>query len=130
MTVAWRLNGTAPDTALWEQGVTLKVPAGMTRMRWQRDSYFADYPAGHLGEPSGSCLVGDPRFRASKQGLNWMTLTDDSGVGIAWLPTSTPLIGRADSSISDITLRVSREVAGPRGLIGIWVQDHVIHAVK
>ena len=130
MTVHWTLNWTAPDTGLWEEGVKFAVPAGMTRMAWQRDSFFTDYPAGHLGEPSGTAQAGDTLFRASKRGLHWMTLTGSGGLGVALLPADLPLVGRAGTAPASTTLFASREVAGPHGLSGSWVEDHAIHAVK
>ncbi|MBV9851355.1 MAG: discoidin domain-containing protein [Armatimonadetes bacterium] len=130
MTVAWTLNWTVPDIGLWEEGVKFAVPAGMTRMAWQRDSFFTDYPAGHLGEPSGTARAGDTLFRASKRGLHWMTLSDNSGAGLALLPTDVPLVGRADATVTGMALFASREVAGPHGLSGSWVADHAIRAVK
>ena len=130
MTVHWTLNWTAADTDLWEEGLKFAVPAGLTRMAWQRDSYFTDYPAGHLGEPSGTARAGDILFRASKRGLHWLTLTDGSGAGLALLPTDAPLVGRAGATAAGTMLFASREVAGPHGLSGSWVADHAIHAVK
>ena len=130
MTVAWTLNWTAPNISLWEEGVRFSLPAGMTRMAWQRDAYFTDYPAGHVGEPSGTARAGDTLFRASKRGLHWMTLADSSGVGLALLPTDVPLVGRADTTTSGTILFASRRVAGPHGLSGSWVADHAIHAAN
>lgn len=130
ITVSWTLNWTADNVDLWEEGLKFTLPAGMTRMAWQRDSYFTDYPAGHLGEPSGTAKAGDTLFRGSKRGLHWLTLTDGSGAGLALLPTDVPLIGRADATPNGTTLFASREVAGPHGLSGSWVADHAIHAVK
>ena len=130
MTVNWTLNWTADNINLWEEGVKFSVPAGLTRMAWQRDSYFTDYPAGHLGEPSGTAQAGDILFRASKRGLHWLTLTDSGGAGLALLPTDAPLVGRADTTATGTTLFASREVAGPHGLSGSWVENHAIHAVK
>ncbi len=129
MTVRWTLNWTAPDTGLWEEGVKFAVPAGMTRMAWQRDSFFTDYPAGHLGEPSGTTMAGETLFRASKRGLHWMTLTGSNGLGVALLPADLPLVGRANTAATGTTLFASREVAGPHGLSGSWVEAHAIHAV-
>ena len=88
----------------------------MTQMAWQRDSYFTDYPAGHLGEPSGTCKAGDVSFRASKRGLHWLTLTNAAGAGLALLPQDLPLTARADPGLEGTTLFASREVAGPLGL--------------
>ena len=130
ITVAWTLNWAAPDTSLWEEGLTFSVPAGLTRMAWQRDSFFTDYPAGHVGEPSGTARAGDTLFRASKRGLHWLTLSGGSGAGLALLPADAPLVGRGGVTASGTTLFASREVAGPHGLSGSWVEDHAIHAVK
>ena len=130
MTVGWTLNWTAPDIDLWEEGLKLSLPVGMTRMVWQRDSYFTDYPAGHLGEPSGTCRAGETLFRASKRSLHWLTLSDAGGTGLALLPADAPLVGRADTNAAATGLFASREVAGPHGLSGSWVGDHAIHAVK
>ena len=130
ITVRWNMDWTAPDKNLWEEGVKLAVPAGLTQMRWQRDSYFADYPAGHVGEPSGMCRAGDTLFRASKRNLHWLTLTDSAGTGLALLPTDQPLVGRADATAAGTMLFASREVAGPWDFSGSWVSEHDIHAGK
>lgn len=130
MTVNWTLNWTAPNIELWEEGLKFGVSPGMTRMAWQRESYFTDYPAGHLGEPSGTARAGDTLFRASKRGLHWLTLSDGSGAGLALLPTDVPLVGRAGTTATGTVLFASREVAGPHGLSGSWVADHAIHAVQ
>ena len=130
MRVDWVLDWTAKDTGLWEEGLKLAVPAGLTRMSWQRDSFFTDYPAGHLGEPEGTAQAGDVLFRASKRGLHWLTLTDATGAGLALLPTDVPLVGRADAAANGTVLLASREVAADYGLSRQWVADHNIHAVK
>jgi len=131
MTVDWTLNWTAADTLLWEQGLTLAVPSNLNRMTWQRDSYFTDYPAGHLGEPSGTAGADDLLFRASKRGLHWLTLTDSMGRGLALMPSAdTPLVGRANTEGGVTTLFASREVAADTGLSGSWVAEHTTHAVK
>ena len=131
MTVNWTLNWTAADTLLWEQGLKLSVPTSLNRMTWQRDSYFTDYPAGHLGEPSGTAGPDDLLFRASKRGLHWLTLTDSMGRGLALMASAdTPLVGRANSGQTDTTLFASREVSGDTGLSGSWVANHNTHAVK
>ena len=130
ITVNWTLNWAAPDVSLWEEGVKFAVPPDMTRMAWQRDSYFTDYPAGHLGEPSGTARAGDALFRASKRGLHWLTLSDGRGAGLALLPTDVPLVGRGGTTATGTTLFASREVAGPHGLSGSWVENHAIHAVQ
>jgi len=132
VTVNWKLDWTADNKNLWEEGLKLSLPATMTRMNWLRDSYFTDYPAGHIGEPSGSCQAGDVQFRASKRMLRWLALTDRSGDGIVLLPVAdVPLIARANSSVpGGTTLFASREVAGPRDFSGSWVADHDIRARK
>ena len=131
MTVNWTLNWTAADIGLWEEGLKFAVPTGMTRMAWQRDSFFTDYPAGHVGEPAGTAKAGDILFRASKRGLHWMTLSGSDGTGLVLLPTAdVPLVGRGGTGAAGTTLFASREVAGPHGLSGSWVEDHAIHAVK
>jgi len=132
MAVNWSLNWTADKKNLWEEGVKFSLPAGMTRMRWLRDSYFTDYPAGHIGEPSGDCRADDIQFQASKRKLHWLTLTDRAGDGVALLPAAgTPLTARANSSATNgVTLFASREVAGPRDFSGSWVADHDIKARK
>ena len=128
MTVHWSLQWTAPSTSLWEEGMTLALPSDLTRMAWRRDSYFTDYPAGHLGEPSGTSMAGSTLFRATKRGLHWLTLSGSGGGGLALLPDDAPLEGRANVAPTGIVLFASREVAGPHGLSGSWVEDHVIHA--
>ena len=72
--VHWTLNWTAPETNIWEAGMTVGLPAADTHMGWWRDSFFTVYPAGHLGEPTGTASAGDTLFRSSKRGLHWMTL--------------------------------------------------------
>ena len=135
MMVRWSLNWTAPATNLWEEGLKFTVPAGMTRMAWQRDSFFTDYPAGHLGEPSGTAEAGDTLFRSSKRGLHWLTLSGSTGAGLALLPADSPLIGRGGTAAGGTaaggtTLFASREASGDYGLSRQWVDDHAIHAAK
>ncbi len=130
MTVRWTLNWTAPDINLWEEGLKFAVPAGMTRMAWQRDSFFTDYPTGHLGEPSGTAQAGSVLFRSSKRGLHWLTLSGSTGAGLALLATDAPLIGRGGTTPDGTILFASREAAGDYGLSRQWVADHAIHAVK
>ena len=128
--VNWKLNWTAPDTNLWDAGLKFAVPAAMTQMKWQRDSFFTDYPAGHIGEPTGSARAGATLFRATKRGLHWLTLTDKGGAGLALLTADSPLTGRAEAGAGGVMLFASREVAGPRDFSGNWVSDHDIRAVK
>ena len=132
ITVNWNLEWSAENKNLWEEGVKFTVPASFTQMRWQRDSYFTDYPAGHIGEPSGICHADDISFRASKRNLHWLTLTDSAGTGLVLLPVAdVPLIARADSGTpAGTTLFASREVAGPRDFSGSWVAAHDIKARK
>jgi beta-galactosidase len=129
MTLHWKLDWRAGATNLWEAGVKLTLPADMTTMRWLRDAYFTDYPPGHLGEASGACQADDVRFRASKRGLRWLTLTDRSGAGLALLAVDdTPLLARANAAAAATTLFASREAAGPRDFSGSWVSRHDIKA--
>ncbi len=128
--VGWVLNWTAEDTGLWEEGLKFIAPAGMTRMGWQRESFFTDYPAGHLGEPSGTARAGEVLFRASKRGLHWLTLTDASDAGLALLSADGPLVGRADTAANGTALFASRELAADYGLTRQWVSNHNIHAGK
>ena len=126
--VQWSLDWTAPEKRLWEAGLKLSVPPAYSQMRWWRDSYFTAYPAGHLGEPTGTARAGDTLFRGSKRGLHWMTLTDTSGAGLALLASDTPLIARARPDAQGLVLFASAGVAGPQGLSGSWVADHEIRA--
>ena len=128
--VKWVLNWTADDTKLWEEGLKFTLPAALTHLAWQRDAFFTDYPAGHLGEPAGTAHAGEVLFRASKRGLHWLTLTDDSGTGIALLPADVPLVGRADPAANGTVLFASRDLAADYGLSRQWVTDHNTHAVK
>jgi hypothetical protein len=128
--VSWSLDWTAPETRLWEAGLTFALPATLSRMSWWRDSYFADYPAGHPGEPTGTCRAGDTLFRSSKRALHWLTLTDPQGAGVELLADECPLIGRATPGTDGITLYASREVAGPQDFSGNWVSEHDIVATK
>ncbi len=130
--VEWSVDWTAPDTALFEEGVKFSVPPTQNKMTWLRDSYFTDYPTGHLGEPYGTASPTDLLFRASKRSLHWLTLTDDSGNGLALLPSAdgAPLIGRADSGASTSTIFASTQLSGPGGLSGSWVENHDINTDK
>jgi hypothetical protein len=128
--VSWRLDWTGEETRLWEAGLKLSLPRSDAEMSWWRDSYFTVYPAGHLGEPSGTAHAGDVSFRASKRSLHWMALTDDAGHGLTLLEAGTPLVARADAGRTATTLFASREVAGPQDLSGSWVSEHDITASK
>ena len=144
--VTWSLNWTAANTNLWEEGLELLLPGTINKMNWQRDSYFTDYPDGHVGAPSGTAGSADITFHASKRNLQWLTLTDASNTGIALLPISgSSLVGRADGRVppkptlgpslplfvqlfNHTTLYASTDVAGPRDFSGNWVSNHDIHA--
>lgn len=131
LAVRWTLNWTADDTRLWEEGVKFAAPAGFKVMKWQRDAYFTDYPAGHLGEPNGTAQAGDVSFRASKRSLRWLTLTEPGGAGLALLPLEGPLTGRGGATTGkNTTLFASSGLAGDYGLSRQWVSDYAIHAVK
>ncbi len=126
--VRYSLDWTAAEKNLWEIGLCLPVPTEMQRQAWSRDSYFTAYPEGHIGAPSGVCGPKDAAYRASKRGLNWLSLTDGAGTGLALVATGTPLIGRA----SGTTLLASREIAaaGPDDLSQSWFHAHDIRAAK
>ena len=131
ITVNWKMDWTAPNINLWEAGLKFTVPAGITEMKWQRDSFFTDYPAGHIGAPSGTVRTSDAQFHATKRGLHWLALTDKGGAGLALLPSETmPLTGRAEPGTAGMTFFASREVAPPRDFSGNWMPEHEIHAVK
>jgi hypothetical protein len=126
--VAWSINWNAPPAKLWESGLELSLPSTLSRMDWSRDSYFSVYPAGHISEPTGTCSSTNNLFRASKRNLHWMTLTDASGSGIALLQETSPLIARAQSGTSGITLLASSGLAGPHDFSYDWVKDFDINA--
>ena len=130
MRVSWTLDWTAPDARLWEAGLKLAVPANFGTMKWSRDSYFLDYPAGHIGEPMGTAGAKDVQFVASKRDLHWLSLTDAAGAGVALLPQDDHLVGRANVGNGSNLLLASSQVAGPRGLSGSWTDDHAINARK
>jgi beta-galactosidase len=107
------------------------MPPSLSRMNWSRDAYFADYPAGHLGEPTGTCRAGDTLFRSSKYSLHWMTIAGPTGSGLTLLASGeTPLVARAAPGATANTLFASREVAGPQDFSGAWVSEHNILATK
>ena len=130
MRVSWKLDWTADDTRLWEAGLKLAVPTDFGTMKWSRDSYFLDYPAGHIGEPMGTAGAKDVQFVASKRDLHWLTLTNASGAGVALLAQDDHLVGRANVESGSNMLLASSGVAGVRGLSGSWVDDHRIDAKK
>jgi len=130
--VRWRLDWTAADTNLWEIGLSLPLPAGITHQSWLRDSYFAAYPAGHIGAPTGVCGPNDVAFRAAKRSLRYLTLTGKGGAGVAVIAGDGPLVGRAKASPTGTILYASSEMAaaGPDDLSRSWFRAHDIHATK
>lgn len=127
--VKWSMSWLEPEAHLWESGLQFPTPSNESTMRWYRDSYFTDYPAGHLGEPTGECKAGDPLFLASKRDLHWLSLTDAGGIGIALVQSGAPLVGRAQAdAVPDhgSLLFASREVAGPQTFSHPWVAEHDI----
>lgn len=126
--VHWTLTWTAADAHLWEVGIKLPLSQQYSQMSWFRDSYFTDYPEGHLGEPSGTCQAGDVSFRSSKRSLHWMALTDINGNGVVLQEDPDHLIGRAIPNGQAIDLCASREVAPPEYLSTAWVAYHEIIA--
>jgi beta-galactosidase len=130
ISVHWTLNWTSDDRRAWEAGLTLKAPAGLTKMSWFRDVPLADYPVGALGAPSGSCNSNDVRFSASKRDLHWLTLTSADGHGLALLTADDPLLARAKPSFGGITLFASRDEAADVELSTPWVAEHDITLTK
>ncbi len=124
--VRWTLAWTGPKKKAWEIGQKLMLPSSFSHLTWLRDSVFSYYPPDHLGVPAGSCNTQDVRFRASKRGLHWLTLTDSSGSGLALMQLDGPLIGRANSNNGNTTLFASLEEAGPQDFSGSWVDNHAI----
>jgi beta-galactosidase/beta-glucuronidase len=129
--VDWNLAWTGASTYFWEAGLRLPVNPDLSTMRWYRDSFFTDYPAGHLGEPLGECSAGSTLFWASKSGLHWLTLTDKTGHGLALLKNGDlPLVGRAKSGKGGEELWASAGIApaGPDDLSHSWFVDRDIVA--
>lgn len=130
--VSWRLDWNIPDAHLWDLGLDFTTFSGLPQVTWQRDSYFTDYPIGHIGEPMGR--VRTPYLRATKRALHWLTLTDETGSGLALLAAGMPLVAHIEVNEQDRVvfthLRLSGEVAGPRDFSGSWVSEHDIFAQK
>jgi beta-galactosidase len=128
--VTWKVAWSGPNIRLLEEGLKFAVPSTQTHMTWFRDSYFTDYPAGHIGEPFGTALPADIIFRASKRRLHWLTLADPTGNGVALLSAAdgTPLIGRANADGAQTILFASSDFGGVGGLSGSWVQNNNIMA--
>ena len=113
---AWTCTWGRGQTKFWESGLKWKLPIADTEMRWSRDSYFTDYPTGHIEEPFGAAGVGDASYRCSKRNLHWMTLADKAGQGVILEENGLPLIGRADPVISGVDTSVP---SGPKGHVRI-----------
>ena len=124
--VVWGLNWSAAATSLWEEGYKFPVPAAFNKLSWYRDSYFTDYPAGHIGAPSGTVSAGDLSFISAKRNLHWLTLTDGKGTGIALLSAASPLLGRANITPTGNLLLASTDEAVPHDFSGTWVTEHDI----
>jgi beta-galactosidase/evolved beta-galactosidase subunit alpha len=128
--VRWTLAWSGAATEFWESGLRLPVASDLSRMRWSCESFFTDYPAGQLGEPSGECRAGSTLFRASKSRLHWLTLTDPAGAGLALLSSDGPLVGRGQDSAGGVQLLASSRIAsgGSGDLSRSWVSDREITA--
>jgi beta-galactosidase/beta-glucuronidase len=124
--VHWEFHWTGAKMKTWEIGEKLQLPATLSNLAWLRDSVFSYYPPDHLGAPSGHCGTDDLRFRASKRGLHWLTLTDSSGVGLALQSIDTPLLGRADTMPGGTALFASLKEAGPQDFSGSWVDGETV----
>ena len=123
-----RLDG-ARRAFVGSRSETRRAQCDYNTMRWSRESYFLDYPAGHLGEPMGTATAKDVQFRASKRALHWLTFDRWQRRGRGAVAAGR-LFGRArrTSEQGSNLLLASHEVAGVRGLSGSWVDDHSINA--
>jgi beta-galactosidase len=129
--VDWNVMWSAKDYRLWEEGLKFTVPVTSNQLTWLRDSYFTDYPTGHIGEPFGTASSTDLSFRASKRNLHWLALTDGANYGLALLAIpGAPLVGRADATPNGTTLFASSFVSGPQDLSSAWVADQEIRVGK
>jgi beta-galactosidase len=75
MDVAWSLDWKATNTTALEAGLKFLLPSEMNRMTWLSENLWTEYPADHIGNPSGSAVSTDLSFRSSKRDVHWMTLS-------------------------------------------------------
>ncbi len=128
--VDWKLNWKAATTHLWEAGLKFKANSSLTKMVWNRDSFFTEYPRDHLGAPQGMALVGSDLFRSTKRSLWWMTLFGEDDFGLRIVRFYTYLNARVSPQPGGMDLYVGIGPAGPRDFSGAWVRDFDIVAEK
>ena len=118
MDVAWKLDWKATNTTALEAGLKFLLPSDMNKMTWLSENLWTEYPADHIGNPSGSAASTDLSFRSSKRNVHWMTL---SGAGksclVALRSGDKPLHtrGRVDADGTTLFLNSALGVASGYG---------------
>ncbi|MDW7658093.1 MAG: glycoside hydrolase family 2 TIM barrel-domain containing protein [Bacillota bacterium] len=85
-----------------ETGLRISVPKSINNLAWDRNSEWQVYPSDHIGRPAGIAKLhpqnnmkpgegswsdvpspmGSADFRSTKRHINWVSLTDESKIGL------------------------------------------------
>jgi beta-galactosidase len=108
--LAWKLSWKAADVPAREAGLKFLLPAGEDRMSWFSDSFFPEYPAGHIGSPQGSITSKDATFSSSRRDIHWVSLSGAAS-GLAALGNGKPLHTHASADSTGVMLFLSSGIA-------------------
>jgi beta-galactosidase len=111
--VAWNLAWKAADASALEAGLKFLLPAAMDRMSWLSESRWAEYPADHIGKPTGSVTSKDISFRSSKRDVHWMALSSGGKYGLVAMGSGKPLHARGRAETGGTMLFLSSAIGVP-----------------
>jgi hypothetical protein len=109
--LSWSLAWKAADATAREAGLKFLLPAATDRMSWFSDSFWTEYPAGHIGSPQGSITSKDTTFGSSRRDIHWMSLSGAGPNALVALAAGTPLHTHAAAGDNGITMFLSSGIA-------------------
>jgi len=112
--VAWNLTWKGTNATALEAGLKFLLPAAMDNMSWLSESRWTEYPADHIGNPTGSVTSKDISFRSSKRDVHWIALSGGGNYSLVALGSGKPLHARGRVETAGTLLFLSSAIGVSR----------------
>jgi hypothetical protein len=109
--LSWKLAWKAAAISAREAGLKFLLPSATDRMSWFSDSFWTEYPAGHIGSPQGSVTSKDIAFNSSRRDLHWVSLSGAGDRSLVALAGASPLHAHAAAGDNGTLLSLSSGIA-------------------